>query len=154
MLRPRRFVVLIAQDFPDGREMYRDYLRFAGLRVLTAADGHDAVRIATRERPDVVVIDAGLPGMNGWEATRMLKQNRQTRQLRVMMLTGHVFKDSRKRAEASGVDLFIPKPCLPDDLYSHILALAGWPNATRHSRIGRKSAARRSRKKPARNQSA
>jgi CheY-like chemotaxis protein len=154
MLRPRRFVVLIAQDFPDVREMYRDYLTFAGLRVLTAKDGHEAVRIATRERPDVVVIDAGLPGMNGWEATETLKQNRQTRQLRVMMLTGHVFKDSRKRAEASGVDLFIPKPCLPDDLYSHILALAGWPDATRHSRIGQESARRRSRKKPTRNQSA
>jgi CheY-like chemotaxis protein len=147
MLRPRRFVVLIAQDYPDVREMYRDYLTFAGLRVLTAKDGHEAVRIASREHPDVVVIDAGLPGLNGWEATEVLKHNRQTRHLRVMMLTGHVFKDSRKRAEASGVDLFIPKPCLPDDLYSHILALAGWPTATRHARIGRKSAAKRSRKK-------
>jgi CheY-like chemotaxis protein len=148
MLRPRRFVVLIAQDYPDVREMYRDYLTFAGLRVLTAADGHEAVRIASREHPDVVVIDAGLPGLNGWEATEVLKHNRHTRHLRVMMLTGHVFKDSRKRAEASGVDLFIPKPCLPDDLYSHILALAGWPSQTRHSRIGRKSAVKRPRKKP------
>ena len=151
MLRPRRFVVLIAQDFPDAREMYRDYLKFAGLRVLTAADGHTAVRVATRQRPDVVVIDAGLPGLNGWEATEVLKSKPQTRNLRVMMLTGHVFKDSKKRAEASGVDLFIAKPCLPDDLYSHILALAGWPSGTRHARSGARDAAtKRARKKPTR----
>ena len=151
MLRPRRFVVLIAQDFPDAREMYRDYLKFAGLRVLTAGDGHTAVRTATRQRPDVVVIDAGLPGLNGWEATQILKRNPETRHLRVMMLTGHVFKDSKKRAEASGVDLFISKPCLPDDLYSHILALAGWPSETRHARIGRKAATKRARKKATHN---
>jgi CheY-like chemotaxis protein len=147
MLRPRRFVVLIAQDFPDALEMYRDYLRFAGLRVLTANDGHDAVRIARRERPDVIVMDAGLPGLNGWEATQILKKNRETRNLRVMMLTGHVFQESRKRAQASGVDLFISKPCLPDDLYSHILALAGWPVRTRRARIGSRAGAAKEPKK-------
>jgi two-component system, cell cycle response regulator DivK len=148
MLRPRRFVVLIAQDYPDALEMYRDYLRFAGLRVLTASDGHEAVRIATRELPDVIVIDSELPGLSGLEATTILKQNRETRHLRIMMLTGHVFQEYQKRAEASGVDLFVSKPCLPDDLYSHILALAGWPVRARRARIGsREGAAKEPRKK-------
>ena len=90
-----------------------------------------------------------LPGLNGWEATEVLKRKPQTRNLRVMMLTGHVFKDSKKRAEASGVDLFVAKPCLPDDLYSHILALAGWPSGTRHARsAARDAATKRARKKP------
>jgi two-component system cell cycle response regulator DivK len=151
MLRPRRFVVLIAQDYPDALEMYRDYLRFAGLRVLTASDGYEAVRIATREHPDVIVIDAGLPGLNGWEATAILKKNRETRHLRVMMLTGHVFQESKRRAKASGVDLFVSKPCLPDDLYSHILALAGWPIRARRARIGsREGAAKEPKKKKVR----
>jgi len=50
-----------------------------------------------------------------------------------MMLTGHVFQDAKRRAKASGVDLFVSKPCLPDDLYSHILALAGWPIRARRA---------------------
>jgi two-component system, cell cycle response regulator DivK len=147
MLRPRRFVVLIAQDYPDAREMYRDYLTFAGLKVLTASDGHEAVRIATTERPDVIVIDAGLPGISGWEATALLKKDRATRNLRILMLTGHVFRESKRRAAVSGVDLFVSKPCLPDDLYSHILALAGWPTTTRRARIGAKKGSRKSSRK-------
>lgn len=120
-------VVLIAEDFADAREMYEDYLTFAGLTVLTACDGAQAVRMATEHRPDVIVMDAGLPHLTGWEATAMLKNNPDTADLKILMLTGHVFRESERSAQEAGVDLFVGKPCLPDVLHAHILALAGQP---------------------------
>lgn len=123
MVKP--LVVLIAEDFADAREMYEDYLTFAGLTVLTACDGAEAVRMAKEHRPDVIVMDAGLSHLTGWEATAMLKNGPDTADLKVLMLTGHVFRESERAATDAGVDLFVSKPCLPDVLHAHILALAG-----------------------------
>jgi two-component system cell cycle response regulator DivK len=121
----RPLVVLIAEDFADAREMYEDYLTFSGLTVLTANDGVEAVRVATEQRPDIIVMDAGLPHLTGWEATAMLKGNPATSDLKILMLTGHVFQESERNARVAGVDRFVAKPCLPDALLTHIMSLAG-----------------------------
>jgi two-component system, cell cycle response regulator DivK len=119
-----RIVVLIVEDFDDAREMYEDYLRFAGLTVIGARDGAEGVRLAIEHLPDVIVMDAGLPKLTGWEATAMIRSNLDTQSLKILMLTGHVFQDSERKAREAGVDLFVAKPCLPDVLHAHILALA------------------------------
>ncbi len=118
-------VVLIVEDFADAREMYADYFTFNGVTVLTAVDGAEGVRLATEHRPDIIVMDAGLPRLTGWEATTMLRAAPATAGLKILMLTGHVFQDSEERARDAGVDLFVAKPCLPDQLYAHVLTLAG-----------------------------
>jgi two-component system, cell cycle response regulator DivK len=117
-------MILIAEDFADACEMYEDYLTFRGHIVVTAADGIEAVRLARQQHPDVIVMDAGLPGLSGWDATAMLKQSPDTAAVKIIMLTGHVFQESAKRAQVAGVDLFVTKPCLPDVLHTHIMALA------------------------------
>jgi len=117
-------VVLIVEDFDDAREMYEDYLRFSGMTVIGACDGAEGVRLAIEHRPDVIVMDAGLPKLTGWEATAMIPSNQATESLKILMLTGHVFQDSERKAREAGVDLFVPKPCLPDVLHAHIVALA------------------------------
>jgi DNA-binding response OmpR family regulator len=116
--------VLIVEDFDDAREMYEDYLRFSGMTVIGARDGAEGVRLAIEHRPDVIVMDAGLPKLTGWEATAMIRSNEETQSLKILMLTGHVFQDSERKAREAGVDMFVPKPCLPDVLHSHIVALA------------------------------
>jgi two-component system cell cycle response regulator DivK len=117
-------VVLIAEDFEDAREMYADYLAYGGMTVITAVDGAQAVRLATEHRPDVIVMDAGLPRLTGWEATAMLKGNPDTCEMPILMLTGHVFRESERTAKEAGVDAFVSKPCLPDDLCRAIVTLA------------------------------
>jgi CheY-like chemotaxis protein len=114
--------VLLVDDFADAREMYRACLEFYGMTVLTASDGPEAIALAIREQPDVILMDAGLPGMTGWEAMCELKANARTREIPALMLTGHVWADSRKKAEECGADGFIAKSCLPDELVEEVRA--------------------------------
>jgi two-component system cell cycle response regulator DivK len=114
--------VLLVDDFPDALEMYRAYLEFHGMAVLTASDAVTAIALAVREQPAVILMDAGLPGMTGWDAVCELKANPRTRHIPTLIFTGHVWEDSRRKAEECGADGFIAKPCLPDDLIAAVRA--------------------------------
>ena len=134
--------VLIIEDFEDAIELYADYLRFHGLEVLTAATGPEGLALARDQMPVLIIMDAGLPGMSGWEATERLKADPNTANICVMMLTGHVFEDAERRAEAAGVDVFLRKPCLPDELLHETLtALETLPCGSEVSSPGARQAA-------------
>jgi CheY-like chemotaxis protein len=112
--------ILLVEDFDDAREMYRDYLEFAGFRVETARDGHEAIEKARKLRPHLILMDLSLPGVDGWEATRILKSDPDTAQLIIVALSAHAMAPEGDRARAAGVDGFIAKPCLPADLVDEI----------------------------------
>jgi two-component system, cell cycle response regulator DivK len=114
-------LVLLVEDFDDAREMYADYLEFNGLRVAGAADAVRGLEMAQELQPAIILMDAALPGLSGWDAIVELKANPRTQHIPVLMLTGHVLGDARERAIAAGADGFIAKPCLPDELTRHIL---------------------------------
>lgn len=115
-----RPLVLLIEDFDDAREMYAEYLQFTGLSVATAPDAVQGLKLAAELRPAVILMDAGLPGLSGWDAIAELKRNAATREIPVLMLTGHALGDARERALAAGARGFIAKPCLPDDLARQI----------------------------------
>jgi two-component system, cell cycle response regulator DivK len=115
-------LVLLVEDFDDARDMYAEYLQFSGLRVAGAADAVKGLQMARELQPSVILMDAALPGLSGWDAISQLKADPATRHIPVLMLTGHVLGDAKDRALAAGADGFIPKPCLPDELTRHILA--------------------------------
>jgi len=115
-------LVLLIEDFEDAREMYAEYLEFSGLRVAGAADAVRGLRMAEELQPSLILMDAALPGLSGWDAIQLLKENPATEHIPVLMLTGHVLGDARERALAVGADGFIAKPCLPDELTRQILA--------------------------------
>jgi CheY-like chemotaxis protein len=112
----RRPLVLLIEDFDDAREMYAEYLEFTGLSTVGAADAVRGLQLADELLPSVILMDAALPGLSGWDAIRQLKQNPRTAHIPVLMLTGHVLGDARERALEAGATGFIPKPCLPDEL--------------------------------------
>lgn len=114
--------ILIIEDFDDASELYAEYLRFHGMEILTAPNADEGLRLARTHKPVLIIMDAGLPGVSGWAATEQLKADPETANICVVMLTGHVFPDSEQRAEAAGVDVFLRKPCLPDELLREILA--------------------------------
>jgi CheY-like chemotaxis protein len=117
---PRAPLILIVEDFDDAREMYRDYLEFTGFRVVTARDGREAIDKATTLQPDLVLMDLSLPGIDGWEATRLLKADPATRNILIVALSAHALAAEGQRARSAGCDGFIAKPCLPSDLVEEV----------------------------------
>lgn len=113
--------ILLVEDYDDAREMYRDYLEFAGFDVETARDGHEALAKARSLMPDLILMDLSLPGLDGWEATRVLKTDPSTRHLVIVALSAHALAAEGERARVAGCDGFIAKPCLPHDLVEQML---------------------------------
>jgi len=113
-------LVLLVDDNLDAREMYSIYLAHAGFRLSEASDGESAIAIARRDRPAVILMDATMPRMDGWEAARLLKDDPDTKHIPLIMLTAHAFAEHRQRAEDVGADAFLAKPVLPDALADEI----------------------------------
>ena len=116
-------LILVVDDFQDAREMYAEYLQFSGFRVAEARNGNEAVTRAFELQPDLILMDLSLPGMDGWEATRVLKADARTRHIPVVALTGHALASASAGAKKAGCDSFLTKPCLPDDLVVEVRRL-------------------------------
>ena len=127
-------LVLVVDDFTDGRELTVEILTVAGMRVIEARDGLQALDAAFSSRPDAIVLDLALPGMNGWEVARRLKQDARTRAIPVVALTAHAIQAYRKSALDAGCDAFLTKPCPPKALLrevERVLAAALEPHRLR-----------------------
>ena len=109
-------LILVVDDYQDAREMYAEYLQFSGFRVAEARNGNEALDQAFALKPDLILMDLSLPGMDGWEATRVLKADDRTKHIPVVALTGHALAGASEGAKRAGCDSFVTKPCLPDDL--------------------------------------
>jgi CheY-like chemotaxis protein len=109
-------LILVVDDYQDAREMYAEYLQFSGFRVAEAKNGNEAVEQAFKLKPDLILMDLSLPGMDGWEATRRLKSDDSTKRIPIVALTGHALAGASEGAKRAGCDSFVTKPCLPDDL--------------------------------------
>lgn len=130
MIDPPLARVLLVEDVADTREMYADYLRHCGYDVSTATNGAEALDAARELGPDVILMDAAMPGLDGWTATHLLKHDPITRDIPVLILTAHVFAEHRTRAAEVGADGFIGKPCMPDELAREVAAaLLRWRTA-------------------------
>jgi two-component system cell cycle response regulator DivK len=119
----RPSVLLIADDNSDARELYGEYFSNRGFTVITANDGAAAVRAALDHVPDVIVMDLAMPQFDGITALRRIKADPRTTRIRVMILTGYPHAAVERRAYEAGADLFLTKPCLPEDLGGHVKKL-------------------------------
>ena len=118
-------LILIVDDNLDAREMYGMYLEHEGFRWAEATNGHEAIATTRTEKPSLILMDATMPGMDGWEAARLLKQDAATRDIPLIMLTAHAFQEHRDRAAEVGADAFLAKPVLPDQLAAEIRKVLG-----------------------------
>jgi two-component system OmpR family response regulator len=109
--------------------MYSESLRADGFELRTASNGTDAIRAARTFLPSVIVTGLRLAGgIDGAELTRQLRADNRTQEIRIIMLTGAAFGEERERAESSGVDAFVIKPCLPHILASEIRRVSRQPS--------------------------
>ena len=102
--------VLIVEDNPVNSELAQDLLEVRGFEVLTALSAEDALGLAASAKPDIVLMDIGLPGMDGLEATRRLKQDPATSAIPVVCLTAHAMEGDKERALEIGAVGYITKP--------------------------------------------
>ena len=109
-------LILLVDDVADNIDVYTQFFLHRGWRTATASNGPDGLISAAGLRPDVIVLDLGMPGMDGWEVARRLKADAVTRSIPIIALTGHVLGDSQRRARQAGVEEFLTKPCLPEEL--------------------------------------
>lgn len=122
-LVPRQRTVLIVDDNADSRTIYTTYLAHVGFAVLVAADAEAAVPLAQAHRPDVVLMDVELPGMDGYTAAHTLTADPRTAGIPIVMLTAHAGQVARDRAAAAGCALFLAKPLDPRTLAAEVTRL-------------------------------
>jgi CheY-like chemotaxis protein len=115
--------ILIVEDEEDIAVLYSELLTSAGYRVAIAADAFEALERVRRAPPDLIVMDIGLPQLDGCAATRQLKANERTRGIPVLALTGYVQPRDREEALAAGCDGWLLKPCALDQLLAEVRRL-------------------------------
>ena len=122
--------LLLAEDDPLLIPLLKATFRTSGLRVLTATTGNQALDLARAERPDLVLLDVGLPEMNGYEVCRALKADPKTAAIRVVMLTARAGLVNQRLAAEAGADTYLTKPFSPAVLLDAVRSLLRTARAT------------------------
>ena len=116
--------ILIVEDVEYNRDLLVQLLEDE-YEILTAADGASGIEVAARHRPDLILMDLSLPGVDGWEATRRLKARSETEHIPVIALTAHAMQGDEERARACGCDDYLTKPIDEDQLFAKLARLLG-----------------------------
>jgi len=115
--------ILLVEDNEMNRDMLSRRLMRRGYEVAVAVDGAQGVAMARSEKPDLVLMDLSLPGIDGWEATRRIKAGADTKHLPVIGLTAHAMAGDREKALEAGCDDYDTKPIELDRLIGKIESL-------------------------------
>jgi len=112
--------ILYVEDNFQNKRLVRKILTARGFDVLEADDGLTAVEVATKERPDLILMDISLPGIDGVEATQRIKASDGTAHIPIIALTANAMRGDRERFIAAGCDDYLPKPISTSELVSMI----------------------------------
>ena len=102
--------VLVVEDNLDNYELVRTILGLADYDTFLAVNGRDGVTAARKQKPDLILMDMSLPEMDGWHATKLIRQDPETAHIPMIALTVHTLPLERKRALDAGVDAYLSKP--------------------------------------------
>jgi DNA-binding response OmpR family regulator len=119
--------VLLVEDDRATRDGYVADLTAHGFEVQSAANGHEALLFTAAGAPDLIVLDLGLPDIDGWEIARQLKGQSRTMTVPIVALTGAAMPHERASAMRAGCDWHLSKPCAPADLVDVIRRLLAEP---------------------------
>jgi two-component system, cell cycle response regulator DivK len=123
--------ILVVEDQPDNRQILRDLLTNANFEVIEAEDGEAGLVAAAANKPDLILMDVQLPGIDGYEATRRLKQDVGLRDVPVIAVTAHALSGAEDQARAAGCDGYISKPISPRQLLAKVREYLSMPAPTR-----------------------
>ena len=112
--------ILVVEDQEDNRQILRDLLASAELEVVEAWDGEAALTVAASERPDLILMDIQLPGIDGYEATRRIKADPALRAIPIIAVTSYALSGDEDKARDAGCDAYVAKPYSPRELLAKI----------------------------------
>lgn len=117
-------LVLVVEDDLSTRTLYREYLTHVGFRIIDAHNGNQALAKAQELRPNAVLTDLAVPGMDGFEFCRALQQSEATRMIPILAVTGHAeYLDQPDRFRQAGILHVLTKPCAPDVIEAELRRL-------------------------------
>ena len=105
--------ILVTEDHEDNRRILRDLLTSAGYQVIEAVTGEEGVQFAETQRPDLILMDVQLPGLDGYEATRRIKNNLALRRIPIIAVTSYAPSGDDVKAREAGCDAYVTKPFGP-----------------------------------------
>ena len=112
--------ILVVEDTEDNRQIVRDLLASAGYELIEAADGAAGVAMATVHKPDLILMDIQLPGMDGYEATRRIKADPALRHIPIIAVTSYALSGDEAKIRAAGCDGYVAKPFSPRQLLAKV----------------------------------
>jgi two-component system cell cycle response regulator DivK len=112
--------ILVIEDQEDNRRILQDLLSSVGYEVVEAVTGEEGVDLAERERPDLILMDVQLPGIDGLEATRRIKANAALRPIPLIVVTSYALSGDDVKARAAGADDYVTKPFSPRALLAKV----------------------------------
>ena len=115
--------ILIIEDDPATTRLVDYSLRHEGYQVSTASNGLDGIRKATKEAPDLIILDVMLPGMDGFEICHRLRAEPATAKLPVLMFSAKAQEMDKNTGLLVGADAYLTKPATPNSIVSHVEAL-------------------------------
>jgi CheY-like chemotaxis protein len=115
--------ILVIEDSAVIRRLIEVCLRAADLQILMREDGPSGLDAVRTDAPDLLILDIGLPGMDGWQVLNHIRSDQATRSLPVVVLTAHAEEESRRRADEGGADAFVTKPFQPNEFRQTVLDL-------------------------------
>ena len=112
--------ILVVEDHRDNRQILRDLLTSADFEVIEAEDGEAGLAAAAAHRPDLILMDIQLPGLDGYEATRRIKADAALHAIPVIAVTSYASSSDVEKARAAGCDAFVSKPFSPRQLLAEV----------------------------------
>ena len=112
--------ILAIEDHAENRRILRLLLASAGYELIEAATGEEGIAMAEKERPDLILMDIQLPGLDGYEATRRLKANPDLRHIPIIVVTSYALSGDDVKAFVAGCDAYVTKPFVPRDLLAKV----------------------------------
>jgi two-component system, cell cycle response regulator DivK len=112
--------ILVVEDQEDNRQIIRDLLSATDYEIMEAESGEQALEAVAKQRPDLILMDIQLPGMDGYEATRRIKADPALRLIPIIAVTSYALSGEEQKARAAGCDEYVPKPYSPRQLLAKI----------------------------------
>ena len=113
-------LILVVEDQEDNRRIMRDLLSSAGYEVIEAVTGEEGVAAADTHRPDLILMDIQLPGLDGYEATRQIKANPELEHIPIIVVTSYALSGDDVKAFEAGCNAYVSKPFSPRELLAKI----------------------------------